>query len=217
MSRLSFAVAVALILALSSAPAPASGVSPALVAISRCNGQTIDEASGRVRDYDRHPPGNGTAQLYQRYGAILEILAVLNEEHSILNSVCTSDAQRDAFFDQIAATIASALLLEADVAARLNASCPAAARALPTMMIADAWLTLANVINLGNGVVPAAFNDVVPKVRAHADAVGLALPPWSETSQYWRDQVHAKAKNEIATCPSPPPTSPQPSPTPTLE
>ena len=64
------------------------------------------------------------------------------------------------------------------------------------MMIADSWLTLANIINLGNGVVPAAFDDVVPKVRTHADALGLTLPPWSETSQYWRDQVHAKEKTE---------------------
>lgn len=210
MSKLSFAVAAALILALSGAPATASGVSPQLVAISRCNGQTIDEASGRIRDFDRHPPGGNSQQLYQRYGAILEILANLSEERSILNSVCTSDVQRDAFFDQIAATVASALLLEADVAARLNASCPAAAKALPTMMIADSWLTLANVINLGNGVVPAAFDDVVPKVRTHADALGLTLPPWSETSQYWRDQVHAKEKTEIATCPSPSPLPSRP-------
>jgi hypothetical protein len=214
MSRLSLAVAVALTVALQGLPATASGVSPALVAISRCNGQTIDEASGRVRDFDRHPPGKGLEQLTQRYGALVDVMAVLGEERSILASVCSSDAQRDAFFNQIAATLASALLLEADVAARLNASCPAAATALPTMMIADAWLTLANVINLGNGVVPAVFNDVIPKVRTHADGVGLSLPPWSETSQYWRDQIHTKEKAAIATCPSPAPSSPQPSPSP---
>jgi hypothetical protein len=46
-------------------------------------------------------------------------------------------------------------------------------------------------------------------VQTRATAVGLTLPAWSETSAYWRDQVHAKAKAAIATCPSP-----SPSPTP---
>ena len=68
------------------------------------------------------------------------------------NSVCSSEAQRAAFVAQIAATAAWALALEADVAARLNASCPAAAQALPTMMLSDAWLSLANVVNDDGGV-----------------------------------------------------------------
>ena len=112
-------------------------------------------------------------------------------------------------FAQIAATSAWALTLESDIAARLNSSCPAAAQALPTMMLSDAWLALANVVNEGNGTVPAAFADVIPKVQSRAAAAGLTLPAWSETSAYWRDGVHAKAKAAIATCPTP---SPSPSP-----
>lgn len=188
---------------------PRTLLAPIEVAVNRCNAQTIDDAQSRVRDYDRHSPGNGPSQLVQRYGAILDVLSMLNEEREILSSICTSESQREAMFAQIAATSAWALTLESDIAARLNSSCPAAAQALPTMMLSDAWLALANVVNEGNGTVPAAFADVIPKVQSRAAAAGLTLPAWSETSAYWRDGVHAKAKAAIATCPTP---SPSPSP-----
>src|SRR5262249_43934636 len=110
-------------------------------------------------------------------------------------------------FAQIAATSALALVLEADVAARLNAPCPAAAAGLPTMMLADAWLALANIVNAQNGVVPASFNDVILKVQTRASSLSLTLPAWADTSAYWRDQVKAKAKEAIATCPTPSPSA----------
>ena len=48
-------MAASLVLALGGeAPAKAT---PVEVAVDRCNGQTIDDASARLRDYDRHPPG----------------------------------------------------------------------------------------------------------------------------------------------------------------
>jgi hypothetical protein len=79
-------------------------------------------------------------------------------------------------------------------------------------MLSGAWLSLANVVNNANGTVPASFQDVIPKVQTRAQAVGLPLPAWADTSAYWRDQVHAKAKAAIATCPSPSPSaSPSPS------
>ncbi|MGC2406959.1 MAG: hypothetical protein WA431_11185, partial [Candidatus Cybelea sp.] len=189
--------------------AAAPGVSaPVVIAGGRCNSQTIDDASSHLRDYDRHAARGSSEQLNERYGAIADVIATLNEERDVLNSVCSTEAQR-ALFAQIAATAAWALALEADVAGRLNASCPAAAQALPTMMLSDAWLALANVVNEDGGTVPQAFNDAIPKVQTRAGAVGLTLPAWPETSAYWRDQVHAKAKAAIATCPSP-----SPSPTP---
>jgi hypothetical protein len=190
-----------------------ASAAPVEIAADRCNGQTIDEASARIRDFDRHAPGGSSAELLERYGAIAETLSVLNEEREILSTVCSSDAQRAAFATQIAGTSAWALALESDVAARLNASCPAAAQGLPTMMLADAWLALANVVNDDSGTVPASFHDVIPKVQTRAQAVGLTLPAWSDTSAYWRDQVQAKAKKAIATCPSPSP-SPTASPSP---
>jgi hypothetical protein len=76
-------------------------------------------------------------------------------------------------------------------------------------MLADAWLSLANVVNNDGGTVPAAFASVAPKVQTRAQAVGLALPIWADTSAYWRDQIRLKAKAAVATCPSP---SPAPSP-----
>jgi hypothetical protein len=204
------ALAIVLTFPLVAAPA-ARAQAPTLVAAGRCNSQTIDDATGRLRDYERHSPSSGPAQLVQRFGAIAEVLSILTEERDILNTICSTDAERAPFFAQIAAAIAWALVLESDVAARLNASCPQAAAAFPTMMLADAWLALANVVNDENGVVPASFSDVIPKVRSHAQAAGLTLPPWSDTSAYWRDQIHAKGKAAIATCPSPAP-SPSPSP-----
>lgn len=209
MSKLALAALPVLILGiLFDSPSPAVAESPVLLASSRCNDQTIDEASARVADYDRHAPGSAPSQLLERYGAIAEVMALLNEEREALKGVCSNDAQRTAFFERIAATMASALVLEADVAARLNASCPAAAQAFPTMMLADAWLSLANVVNEQNGSIPAAFNDVIPRIQRRSQAVALTLPSFADTSQYWRDQVHTKAKAAITTCPSP---SPRPS------
>jgi hypothetical protein len=174
------------------------------IADARCNSQTINDASARIRDYDRHSPGGDAAQLLARYGAIADVLATLNEEREILSSVCSADAQAP-LYAKIAELTASALVLEANVAARLNASCAAAAKAFPTMMLADAWLTLANVVNNADGAVPPEFAGVTSRVQAEAQAVGFALPAWRDTSEYWRDQVHAKAKAAIATCPSPSP------------
>lgn len=182
------------------------GSVPAVVAANRCNSQTIDEASVHLRDYDRRGAGGSSTQLIQRYGAIADVLRTLNEEREILDSFCATDAQRTALFAQIAAYSAWALALESDVAARLNRSCPAAEKALPTIMLADAWLSLANVVNDHGGTVPAAFADVIPRVQTRALAVGLVLPKWSETSAYWRDQVRKSAQAEVATCPSPSPT-----------
>lgn len=210
MSKLPFVVVCVVAALALGMPTPAPATSPVLVAVDRCNGQTIDDQAGRVNGYARHGPGNGNAEVMQRFAALAEVISILNEEREILSSVCSNQAQRDAFFARIAATQASALVLEAEIAERLNASCPAAQRGLPQMMLADAWLALANVINQGNGSVPAAFADVAPKIKANAAAVGLTLPSWPDTSQYWRDQVHAKAKAAIATCPSP---SPVPTPT----
>jgi len=184
----------------------AHAAAPIEIAVSRCNGQTVDDMSSRLRDYDRHPPGSSQSKLLARFGAIADVLSTLSEEHDILKSVCSSESETAGLFTQIAALSAWALVLEADVAGGLNASCPAAARGLPTMMLADAWLVLANRINDANGAVPPSFNDVIPKIQTRAQAVGLTLPAWSETSQYWRDQIHTKEKAAVATCRSPSPS-----------
>ncbi len=204
------ALCIAAALVLFVGTAPARGAAPVRVAANRCNGQTIEDASSHLRDYDRHSAGRNSAQQLQRYGALVEVIAVLNEERDVLESVCASDAQRAPLFAEIAAYSAWALALEADLAAELNSSCSAAATGLPTMMLADAWLTLANVVNGDGGVVPQPVSEVAPRIRSRADAVGLTLPAWPDTSAYWRDQIRNKAKAAIDTCPSP---SPSPSPT----
>ena len=176
---------------------------PALLAANRCNSRTIDDAFAQVRDYDSHPPSK--AQLLQRYGAIADLLATLREEREILDTLCDSDVARAPLFAEIAAAAGWGLALQSDVAARLNASCPEAARALPTVMLADAWLSLANVVNDAGGTVPSVFTNVIPKIRTRATAVGLVLPPWGEATAYWRDLVRDKAQIAVASCPSPAP------------
>lgn len=206
---------VAALLGTAPLPARAPAAAPALLAVNRCNAQTADEAFAHVRDYDRHPPGAATPQLLARLSAIADVLTTLQEEREILDSICGTDPAHAQVFAEIAAAIAWALALEADIAARLNASCPAAAKALPQMMLSDAWLALARIVNDDSGAVPAIFNDVIPKVQGRAAAVDLKLPSWADTSAYWRDQVHAAAKTQAATCPSPvPQASPSPLPSP---
>ncbi len=191
--------------ALVGAAAPLRAATPVQIAVNRCNSQTVDEAYARVRDFDGHAPGGSPGDLLQRIGAITGLLATLREEREILDSMCASDAARAPLFVEIAATTAWALTLESDVAARLNASCPAAAQAFPKLMLSDAWLAMANVVNDSGGAVPSIFADVIPKVQSRAQAVGLTLPPWADTSAYWRDRVHDRAKADVATCPSPTP------------
>jgi hypothetical protein len=192
------------------AAAPARAAAPLVVAVNRCNGNVTDESSVRVRDYDRHPPAGNQTALLKRYEALAEVVGTLNEEREILDSVCPRDDGQTQLFTQIAAASGTALALEADVTAKLNAACPAAAAALPQMILADAWLGLARVVNEQNGTVPAAFNDVIPKIQKRAQLVNLALPAWADTSVYWRDQVKTKAQDAVAGCRSP---SPSPSPT----
>jgi hypothetical protein len=201
-SRISGTVLLAFA-ALVGAASPLRAAAPVQVAVNRCNSQTVDDAYARVRDFDRHAPGGSSDDLLQRIGAITGLLATLREEREILDSICASDAARAPLFAQIAATTAWALTLESDVAIRLNASCPAAARALAKMMLSDAWLAMANVVNDSGGPAPAIFTDVIPKVQGRAQAVGLTLPPWGDTSAYWRDRVHQRARADVATCPSP--------------
>lgn len=195
------------VLALSVVGAGAFGASsrPAIAA-SRCNSSTIDAASARIGDYDRHPPANTPNALTARYGAIADVISTLQEEHGILSSVCATDEQKTPLFTQIVAIAAWAIALESDIAARLNVSCPPAAQGFPTLMLADAWLSLANVVNQNGGAVPAEFSDVVPKIQSRAQTVGLTLPQWADTSQYWRDQLDAKEKPIIQACASPSPT-----------
>ncbi|MGP8101330.1 MAG: hypothetical protein ACLQHL_11350 [Candidatus Cybelea sp.] len=185
---------------------PLRAAIPVRVAANRCNSQTTDDAYARVRDLDRNAPGGSSSDLLQRIGAIAGLLATLREERDILDSICASDAARAPLFAEIAATTAWALTLESDVAARLNASCPVAAQAFPKLMLSDAWLSMANVVNESGGSVPAIFSGVIPKVQSRAQAVGLTLPTWADTSAYWRDGVHNQAKAQAATCPSPSPT-----------
>jgi hypothetical protein len=191
---------------LAGATIPLRAAVPAQVAVNRCNSQTADDAYARVRDLDHHAPSGSSNDLLQRIGAITSLIATLREERDILDSICASDAARAPLFAEIAATTAWALTLESDVAARLNASCPAAAQAFPKLMLSDAWLAMANVVNESGGSVPAIFSGVILKVQSRAQAVGLTLPSWADTSAYWRDGVHTQAKAAAATCPSPTPS-----------
>ena len=201
----------------SSAPRlPSGACRPALplpaAAAGRCSSQTTDEGYARVRDYDRHPAGSTPQKLLARYSAIAEVLATMQEEREILDSICSGDSVRASLFAELAATVAWALALESDVAAKLNASCPAAAQALPSVMLADAWLDMANVINEGNGTVPPIFKDIIPKVQTRAAAVDLTLPVWADTSAYWRDGIRDESQSARRHLPSPPAPTPTPSP-----
>jgi hypothetical protein len=189
------------------AAAPTQDIAP-----GRCNDQAISQASAQVKSIQNDAGGN-MAAVQGRFGELLQILNTLNEERDVLKSLCSSDAQRAPLFTEIAATSAEGLVIAANLAARMNASCPAAAEAIPSLMLADAWLGMANVVNDQGGKVPASFADVVPKIRAMAPTVGLTLPSWKDTSQFWRDQIHTEAKAAVDTC-APPPT-PTPAPTPT--
>lgn len=191
-------------------------VSASTVAASRCNSRTIGDLQTEIRGYDARPPRSNPADLNARLGDIADILSSLNEEHGVLDAECTTDAQKAPLFAQLNSTVAWALALQSDIAAKLNASCPPAAKALPAAMLAQAWLALAATVNDNNGSVPKSVAEIVPKVQTRAAAVGLTLPTYPETSPHWRDQVADQAKQAVAGCPTPvpPPSTPTPSPYP---
>ncbi len=207
MKKTLFTFAVVALFGAALAP-PAPAAQGAIAAADRCNGQTIGDASAHIAYYDRHAPSNKPAELEKRYGAIADALSTLREEQEVLQNVCTDDARLASLTADIAATAAWGLALQSDLAVKMNASCPAAAKGLPTMMLADAWLSLAKVVNDDGGTVPKAIAGAAPKVQSRAAAVGLTLPVWGDTSQYWRDQISTQAKAAIATCPSPPAPAP---------
>jgi hypothetical protein len=215
-----FGAAVVAVAAMGPAGAPAAARSGlvslgSVVAASRCTSRYISDYQTQIRNYDQHPPRDNPSALNARLGDIADLLQSLNEEHGVLESVCP-DNDKTVLYAQLNATVAWALALQSDIAAKLNVSCPPAAKALPAAMLAQAWLAIAATVNDNNGVVPKALNDVIPKVQTRAAAVGLTLPAYSDTSAYWRDQVAEQAKQAVATCPTPvpPPATPTPSPYP---
>ena len=188
----------------------------AVAAASRCNSRTISDFQSQIRGYDAHPPRDNPGALNARLGDIADILEGLNEEHGVLDSVCPNDTDKAPLFAELNATVAWALALQSDIAAKLNASCPPAVKALPAAMLAQGWLAIAATVNDNNGTVPKAVAEVIPRIQRRAAAVGLALPAYTDTSAYWRDQVADQARQAVAICPTPvpPPTTPTPSPYP---
>jgi len=186
----------------------------AVAAASRCNSRTISDYQTEIRGYDARPPRDNPSALNARLGDIAEILDGLNEEHGVLDNICPNDADKAPLFAQLNATVAWALALQSDIAAKLNVSCPPAAKALPAAMLAQAWLAIAATVNDNNGMVPKALVDVIPKVQTRAAAIGLALPAYPDTSAYWRDQVADQAKQAVAGCPTPVPVPATPTPSP---
>jgi hypothetical protein len=192
----------------------AASLASAAVAASRCNSRTINDYQGQIRYYEAHPPRGNPADLNHRLVDIGDILSSLNEEHGVLDSVCATDGEKAPLFAQLNATVAWALALQSDIAAKLNVSCPPAAKTLPAAMLAQAWLAVAATVNDNNGTVPKSIAEVIPKVQTRAAAVGLTLPSYTETSAYWRDQVAELAKQAVATCPTPVPVPATPTPSP---
>ena len=188
----------------------------AVAAASRCNSRTISDYQNQIRGYDAHPPRDNPGALNARLGDIADILEALNEEHGVLDNICPSDDDKAPLFAELNATVAWALALQSDIAAKLNASCPPAAKSLPAAMLAQAWLAIAATVNDNNGTVAKALLEVIPKVQTRAAAVGLTLPAYADTSAYWRDQVADQARQAVAICPTPvpPPATPTPSPYP---
>jgi hypothetical protein len=191
------------------------GAAQVVAVADRCNARMINQYQGEIRNFDAHPPRSDPAHLNARLGEIADVVSSLDEEHGVLDSMCATETDKAPLFAQLNATVAWALALESDIAAKLNASCPAAAKALPAAMLAQSWLALAATVNDAGGAVPNSTAEVVPKIRTRAAAVDLELPAYTETSAYWRDQITQKAKEAVASCPSPTPSgsgnsSPQP-------
>ena len=171
------AATIALVAPMAASASRAGGPSAGIVAVAnRCNSRMINDYEGQIRNFDAHPPRSTPAALNARLGDIADILSGVNEEHGVLDSFCTTEADKAPLFAQLNATMAWALALQSDIAVKLNASCPPAAKALPAAMLAQAWLALAAAVNDNNGTVPPSIAEIVPKIQTRAAA-------WASPSQ----------------------------------
>jgi hypothetical protein len=185
-----------------------------IVAATRCNGRMIDDYQIQIQGFERHPPGNDNA-IWQQLRDLGDTLSALSEEHNVLDHVCANDTDKAPLFAQINAATATGLVIRANLTNRLYAPCPPAATAVAQAQIAQAWLAVAATINDQNGTIPVIIAPVIPKIQARAAAFGMALPTYTETSAYWRDQFANAVPPAMQSCagklPTPPPT-PTPAP-----
>ena len=189
-----------------------SPAAPVMVAAinPRCNGNIAGLLERQVRGY-HHPPASNLDALTQRSLDLDSIIQQTQFELDILQNMCTDD-ERPPFDSHLGGVIAWAYALESDIAGKRFSllNCPAAASSVPPALLATAWYALASTLNDPNRPLSAPppspaplVAEVAPKIRARAATAGLALPPFSDATQYWRDGVLAKAVG----CPSPLPTA----------
>jgi hypothetical protein len=189
-----------------------------VAAANRCNGRMIDDYQIQIQGFERRPPGNDNA-IWQQLSELGDTLTALGEEHNVLDHVCASDTDKAPLFAQINAATATGLVIRANLTNKLYAPCPPAATAVAQAQIAQAWLAVAATINDQNGTIPVILAPVIPKIQMRAAAFGMALPTYTETSAYWRDQFANAVPPAMESCagklPTPPPTpSPEPIDTP---
>jgi hypothetical protein len=199
--------AMAFLMSLTFVGTPPAAAGSTVAAASRCNSRMIGDYAGEVRDYDAHPSAVDLASLQKRFNDINEVLKALGQERSVLDSVCTSDADKAPLFAYAGATASYALALQSDVAVRINQPCPDAARAVAKALLAPGWLNLAQVVNDAGGTPPKDVTEAAPRIQKRAAVLGLTLPVWADTSAYWRDQVANQAKAAIQACSSPAPST----------
>lgn len=192
------------------APGPAVAAGPVLVASSRCNSRMINDYASQIRDWEGHPPRGNVVDLQKRFNDINDVLQSLGQERGVLESVCSTDAEKTPLFTQLSAVAAVGLALESDIAIRIDQPCTPAAKAIAQALLAQAWLNLASTVNDAGGTVAPDVTATAPKVQTRAAAIDLKLPAYPETSAYWRSQITDQAKAAIQACATPPP-SPGPS------
>ena len=200
-------LAMAFLMSLTFVGVPPAAAQSSVVAASRCNARMIGDYAGEIRDYDAHPPAVDLASLQKRFNDINEVLKALGQERSVLDSVCSSDAEKAPLFAYAGATASYAIALQSDVAVRINQPCPEAARAVAKALLAQGWLNLAQVVNDAGGTVPKDVTEAAPRIQKRAAALALTLPAWADTSAYWRDQQSNEAKAAIEACASPAPAA----------
>jgi hypothetical protein len=183
-----------------------AGTTTTTVAMDRCNDRMVNDYAEEVRNDDARPPRNNPADLEKRFDALSQLLAGLNQERGILDIMCSSDAQKTAYFAEIGAAAALALALQSDIAGKLQLPCAAGSKGFSQALVAQAWLDLASIVAAAGGTVPPNVAQVAPKVQSRAAAIGLTLPAYADTSGYWRDTIAAQAKTAIQGCPTPSPT-----------
>lgn len=165
----------------------------------RCNARVASQLEDRVRELQKHPPGE--ADWDARFDALRQLVAEETQEANVLESACAQDRDLSPIEADLRASEARAYMLQSDVTLlKYQKSCPDAAPSVASGFLAAAWRALA-LATPDEGPASQSVTAMSSEVESRAALLKLALPPVRDTSNYWLTTTQKTGEEAAARCP----------------